>query len=65
MDNKKKILAIVEYIIGFILVWNLLDFLYSTFIVKTAYHFSLSQDMLIPLGMMVIILSVQMFGKKK
>ena len=65
MNNNKKFLLIAEYIIGFVLVWNLLDFLYSTFITKTTYHFSLSQDMLIPLGMMVIILSVQMFGKKK
>ena len=65
MNNNKKLLAIVEYVIGFVLVWNVLDFLYSTFITRTAYHFSLSQDMLIPLGMMVIILSVQMFGKKK
>ena len=65
MDNKKKLLAIVEYIIGFVLVWNVLDYLYSTFITRTAYHFSISQDMLMPLGMMVIILSVQMFGKKK
>ena len=65
MNNNKKLLAIVEYIIGFVLVWNVLDFLYSTFITRTAYHFSLSRDMLMPLGMMVIILSVQLFGKKK
>ena len=63
--NKKEILAIVAYIIAFVLVWNLLDFLYSTFIVKTAYQFGISRDMLVPMIVMAVILSIQMIGKKK
>ena len=63
--NKKNILAIVEYIVGFVLMWNLLDYLYSTFITRTAYHFSLSQDMLMPMVLMAVILSLQLFSRKK
>ena len=63
--KKKDYLSLAVYAAGFILVWNLLDFLYSTFIRKTAYHFALTQDMILPLSMMILIQIVQMSSKKK
>ena len=63
--DKKKSMQIVVYVICFILFWNLLDFLYSIFITRTPYRFSMTNDMLLPLSIMVIIQIVQMTAKKK
>ena len=63
--DKKKLMQIVVYVICFILFWNLLDFLYSIFITRTPYRFSMTNDMLLPLSIMVIIQIVQMTAKKK
>ena len=63
--NKKQILSLVIYIICFILMWNLLDFLYNTFITGNGYTFAVSTDMLAPLTLMVLIHIIQMRSSRK
>ena len=63
--TKKQILSLVIYIICFILMWNLLDFLFNTFVTGKGYTFALSTDMLAPLTLMVLIQIVQMRREKK
>ena len=61
----KRLVSILLYIIVFTATWNVLDFLYSTLIAHTGYHFSCTTDMAAPLMVMVLILAMQMYGKKK
>ena len=44
--NLKKYLL---YAVLFVAVYNLLDFLLSTFMFKSGYHFNISVDLIIPL----------------
>jgi len=44
--NKK--LVFVIYVAVFLLFWNVLDFLYATFIAKSSYHFAAGTDLLVP-----------------
>ena len=60
----KLFLSLVVYIIGFTVVWNILDFLYSTYITGNGYQFSISSDMITPLTLMLIIQIVQWKRKK-
>ena len=64
MNISSKIVSILIYAIGFASVWNLCDFLYSTFITGTGYHFAISSDMITPLTLMLIIQIVEMSSKK-
>ena len=41
---KNKYVLFALYIIVFLAVWNLTDYLYTTFIAKEAYHFATSTD---------------------
>ena len=62
--NMKNFTALVVYIIGFVAVWNICDFLFCTFITQSEYEFSISTDMLTPLVLMIIIQTVSMKRKK-
>ncbi|MBR4470098.1 MAG: hypothetical protein IKS54_02130 [Erysipelotrichaceae bacterium] len=64
MKNKVDFKALLITIVGFIAVWNVLDFLWCTLITKVPYHFSMSQDMLTPLLLVILIQGVQMVTKK-
>ena len=46
---KNKYAAFILFIIAFLAVWNLLDFLYTTFITRSAYQFAAGTDLAIPL----------------
>ena len=61
-EHMKNFISLVIYIVGFIAVWNLCDFLFCTFITQGDYQFSISTDMLTPLVLSII---VQMVAKKK
>lgn len=52
---KDKKTAFVIFVVIFMALWNLLDFLYSTFITKACYQFRTSTDLLIPLGMALVL----------
>lgn len=52
---KDKKTAFVIFVVIFMALWNLLDFLYSTFITKAGYQFRTSTDLLIPLGMALVL----------
>lgn len=52
---KDKKTAFVIFVLIFMALWNLLDFLYSTFITKAGYQFRTSTDLLIPLGMALVL----------
>ena len=65
MKNKIDFKALLISIVGFIAVWNVLDFLWCPLIKKVPYQFSMSQDMLVPLMMVILIQAGQMVAKKK
>ena len=61
----KMFVSLLVYIIGFVAVWNICDFLYCTFITQSEYQFSISTDMITPLVLMLIIQIVNMSRKSK
>ena len=46
---KNKFVAYGLYLILFIVIWNLLEFLYSAFITRSGYQFGAGTDLFIPL----------------
>ena len=62
-DN--KLVSILIYIIVFVLAWNILDYLYTSFITRGSYQFSVSTDMIVPLTVMIIIYIAGTGFKKK
>ena len=62
--NAKKIIVFLLFIAVFVGVWNLLDFLYSSFITRSGYQFGIGDDLLIPLVISLIIV-FPLFIKKK
>ena len=45
---KNKFVAFVLFVIVFLACWNLVDYLYTTFITKEAYHFAVGTDGVLP-----------------
>lgn len=41
---KNKYVAFVLFVIAFLALWNLADYLYTTFITNGTYHFSVGTD---------------------
>ena len=58
----KNLINLLVFIVGFIVVWNICDFLFCTFITQSDYQFSISMDMITPL---VLTLIIQTVGMKK
>ncbi len=52
---KDKKTAFVIFVVIFMALWNLLDFLYSTLITKSGYQFRTSTDLMIPLGLALVL----------
>lgn len=52
---KDKKTVFVIFVVIFMALWNLLDFLYCTVITKAGYQFRTSTDLLIPLGMALVL----------
>ncbi len=63
--NLKNILYRLIFIICFLIVWNLLDYVYATFLTHGSYQFSVTSNMLVPLGMMILLQAVDTGRKKK
>lgn len=61
----KNFLSLVGSAVGFVLVWNVLDFLFCTFIAGGDYVFSFGGDMIAPLTLTLLIQIVEMGAKKK
>ena len=61
---KNKVAAFILFIILFLVFWNLVDYLYSTFITGSAYRFTALSDM----GLPVVVAAVSgyiLFLRKK
>ena len=52
---KDKKTAFVIFVVIFMALWNLLDFLYSTFITKSGYQVKTTTDLLIPLTLALLL----------
>ena len=52
---KDKKTAFVIFVVIFMALWNLLDFLYSTLISKSGYQFKSTTDLMIPLGLALVL----------
>ena len=61
----KNVVSIIIFVVLFAGMWNLLDFLYSTFITHSGYTFSFSTDMIMPLAVLLVNQIVTMNRKNK
>ena len=61
----KMFISLLTSAIGFVLVWNLLAFLFCTFITGDAYTFTVGGSMIAPLTLTLIIQAVEMSTKKR
>lgn len=52
---KDKKTTFVIFVVIFMALWNLLDFLYSTLITKSGYQFKSTTDLMIPLGLALVL----------
>ena len=51
---KNKYVAFVLFVIAFLALWNLADYLYTTFITSGTYHFSAGTDAAIPAAIAIV-----------
>lgn len=51
---KNKYAAFVLYVIAFLGLWNLADYLYTTFITRGTYHFAVGTDLALPVVIAII-----------
>ncbi|MBQ6518087.1 MAG: hypothetical protein IJI14_05160 [Anaerolineaceae bacterium] len=51
---KNKYAAFVLFVIAFLALWNLADYLYTTFITNGTYQFSVGTDAVIPAAAAII-----------
>ena len=61
----KKIVLFILFVALFIAFWNICDLLWSTFITRKGYQFSLTGDMLSPLVIAIVFECLNLFIKKK
>jgi len=52
---KNKYAAFALFLAAFLLFWNLLDYLYSTFITGSGYHCSAGTDLALPVAVAVVV----------
>ena len=60
--NKK--VAYCLFVVAFMLIWNLLDFLWAMLIAKSGYHFAVATDLAVPLVVSIVI-GYLLFMRKK
>ena len=51
---KNKYAAFVLYVIAFLGLWNLADYLYTTFITRATYQFAVGTDLAIPAAVAIV-----------
>ena len=61
---KNKYVAFVLFVIAFFAVWNLADYLYTTFITSGEYHFAVGTDGALPV-VVAIVCGYILFVRKK
>ena len=61
----KKIVLFILFVALFIAFWNICDLLWSTFITRKGYQFSLTSDILFPLVLATVFEGLDIFIKKK
>ena len=61
---KNKYAAFILFIIAFLAFWNLLDYLYSTFITGSSYRFAAGSDMGLP-AVAAVVVGYILFLRKK
>ena len=62
---KNKYVAFGLFVALFLALWQLLDFLYNTFITKIGYQFSPIIDLIVPLAVAITIGCLLFLRKKK
>lgn len=62
---KNKYAAFGLFVILFLVLWNVLDFLYATLITKSAYQFGAGADLAMPLAVALAIGYLQFLRKGK
>ena len=61
---RNKYAAFILFIIAFLAMWNLLDYLYSTFITGSSYQFAAGSDMGLPVVAAVVVGYILFLRKK-
>ena len=61
---KNKYAAFILFFIAVLFFWNLLDYLYSTFITGSSYQFAMGSDMGLPVVAAVIVGYILFLRKK-
>ena len=51
---KNKYAAFVLFVVAFLALWNLADYLYTTFIVSGTYHFAVGTDAALPAALAIV-----------
>lgn len=51
---KNKYAAFVLFVVVFLAFWNLVDYLYTTFITSGTYHFAAGTDGALPVGIAIV-----------
>ena len=51
---KNKYAAFVLFVVAFLALWNLADYLYTTFIVSGTYHFAARTDGALPAALAIV-----------
>ncbi len=59
-----KYAAFIQFIIAFMALWNLVDYLYSTFITGSSYQFTAVSDMGLPVVVAVVVGYILFLRKK-
>ena len=62
---KNRKLAFVLFVVFFLMAWNILDYLYSVALTKSAFHFSTGIDLLLPLIVSVVTGALLFLREKK
>ena len=61
---KNRKLAFVLFVVFFLMVWNILDYLYSVVLTRSAFRFSTGTDLLLPL-IVSVVTGVLLFLREK
>ena len=62
---KNKKLAFVLFVVLFLMTWNMLDYLYSVALTRSAFRFSSGTDLLLPLIVSVVTGALLFLREKK
>ena len=47
--NKSKIIPYIIFLVAFVAAWNLVDYIYMTFITKSGYSFGIAGNIIVPM----------------